>query len=500
MTTTAETHCTLDDILGDIKAYAAEPTHELLTLILAAISTLDTLIDREKALRALEKEKSKHNLSYTALKKQVTDFMREADTITEFFDDGKFLPGAVCDTLEDSGHYLTLPTDNLLRIYRTGVYREDTTSETAKTIDAWLGIATRPERIRSALELLEIRTKTDVDRNTNFINLMNGRLCLSSWELLDHTPDLPSLIQLPVRYDLTATCTEFDAWLQNILPTEDDQQLLLQLLGYSMLQDVRFGKIAVLYGPTHTGKSTCLSLVKALLGEENTSALSLHALDNEDRRFSRSGLVGKLANLSADLSSKYLAGDSQIKQIASGDPMQVEFKNGKPFLYKPFATLWASANQLPVSHDRTDAWYERLILLPFDQQHKGNAADRQVLQRMTEPSELSGILNRVIDALKQLINNNTFIETESTKALLTAYRLENDHVDRFLSETYTRVIGEECPEDDVYTIYSDWCDAEGIQALSKTKFRTGVASWGCQRKRKNAGGHRYFVFQGIEKL
>ena len=499
MTATAETHVTLDNVLDDIKAYAAEPTHELLKDILTAISTLDTLIDREKALRALEQEKGKHNLTYTTLKKQVAAFMREADTPHEFFDDGKFLPGAVCDALEDSGHYLTLPTDNLLRVYRSGVYCEDTTSETAKTIDGWLGAATRPDRIRSALELLEIRTKTDVDRHTGFINVRNGRLCLESWELLDHTPDFPSLIQLPIRYDPAATCPEFDAWLQDVLLAGDDQQLLLQLLGYSMLQDVRFGKIAVLYGPTHTGKSTCLSLVKALLGEENTSALSLHALDNEDRRFSRSGLVGKLANLSADLSSKYLAGDSQIKQIASGDPMQVEFKNGQPFLYKPFATLWASTNQLPVSHDRTDAWYERLILLPFDQQHKGNAADRKLLERMTQPSELSGILNRAIAALQQLIADNTFIETDSTEALLAQYRLENDHVDRFLSETYTRTVGEECLEDDVYTAYSDWCDAEGIQALSKTKFRTGVSSWGCPRKRKNTGGQRYFIFQGIER-
>lgn len=495
---TAE-HVTLEDIKDDIKAYAADPTNELLKLIVTAISTLDTLIDREAALQLLVKEKSSHGLSLTLLRQQVASFIGETDTTNNFFNDGKFLPGAICDALQDDGHYLTLPTDNLLRVYRSGVYREDTTCETAKMIDVWLDEATRPDRIRSALDLLEIRTKTDVDRHTGFFNLINGRLCLSSWELLDHTPEIPSLIQLPVRYDPAATCKEFDAWLANVLPAGDDQQLLLQLLGYSMLQDVRFGKIAVLYGPTHTGKSTCLSIVKALLGEENTSALSLHALDSEDRRFSRSGLVGKLANLSADLSSKYLAGDSQIKQIASGDPMQVEFKNGQPFLYKPFATLWASANQLPVSHDRTDAWYERLILLPFDQQHKGNAADRKLLERMTQPRELSGILNRAIAALQQLIADNAFIATESTESLLTQYRLENDHVDRFLSENYTRTTGAECLEDDVYTTYTDWCDSEGIQALSKTKFRPSVASWGCQRKRKNTGGKRYFVFQGLQK-
>ena len=147
--------------------------------------------------------------------------------------------------------------------------------------------------------------------------------------------------------------------------------------------------------------------------------------------------------------------------------MQVEFKGGQPFLYKPFTTLWSSSNQLPVSHDRTDAWYERLILLPFMEQHKGNAADRKLLERMTQPSELSGILNRAIDALKQLMNNNSFIETDSTKALLAQYRLENDHVDRFLSETYTRTTGEECLEDNVYMTYQNWCEGEGIQARLK---------------------------------
>lgn len=490
---------TLEEILDDIKAYAAEPNTEHLEDILTAISTLDSQVRRAAALKALVNEQAKHGMGIRELRKAVNRITSDANIDNDFFNDGKFLPGVVCDALEKEGHYLTLPIDNALRVYRSGVYREDVTCETAKMIDNWLGLETRPDRIRATLELLNIRTKTDVDRHTGFINLINGRFCLSSWELLEHRPDIPSLVQLPVRYDPEATCPEFDAWLANVLPAADDQQLLLELLGYSMLQDVRFGKIAVLYGPTHTGKSTCLSIVKALLGEENTSALSLHALDSEERRFSRSGLVGKLANLSADLSNKYLAGDSQIKQIASGDPMQVEFKNGQPFLYKPFATLWASANQLPVSHDRTDAWYERLILLPFVKQHTGKKADRKVLQRMTEPSELSGILNRALEALKGLILSNTFIATESTEALLTQYRLENDHVDRYLSENYLRTAGEECFEDDVYNGYQDWCEHEGIKPLSKTKFRAGVATWGCERKRRGTT-ERYFVFAGLEQL
>ena len=325
--------------------------------------------------------------------------------------------------------------------------------------------------------------------------------------LIEHSPIHKSIVQLPVVHDAKAKCPEFDAWLSDVLPSDEDRFLLLQLFGYSMLQDVRFGKIVVLFGPTHTGKSTCLDLLKAFLGKDNVSAASLHALDNEQLRFSRSGLVGKLANMSADLSSKYLAGDSQVKQIAVGDPMQVEFKGIQGFTYSPFATLWASfatlwasSNQLPVSHDRMDAWYERLVILPFMQQHKGKAADRKLLEKLTQPSELSGILNQVLDALQVLLVDNAFKETESTRAMLEQYRQENDHVARFLSEWYELAEGASVLEDDLYSHDKEWCEDDGIKALSKTKFREGVTKWGPTRKRLNKGGDRLFAFVGMQSL
>ena len=239
----------------------------------------------------------------------------------------------------------------------------------------------------NVLSLLSDMSTSTVPEHLGWVNLQNGRWCLDSWNLLEHSPIYKSIVQLPVAYEPKAQCPEFSAWLSDVLPAADDQFLLLQLFGYSMLQDVRFGKIVVLFGPTHTGKSTCLDVLKAFLGKDNVSALSLHALDNEQLRFSRSGLVGKLANVSADLSSKYLSGDSQVKQIAVGDPMQVEFKGVQSFTYSPFAALWSSSNQLPVSHDRTNAWYGRLVILPFKNQHIGKAADRKLLEKLTQPRE-----------------------------------------------------------------------------------------------------------------
>ena len=484
---------TMKTIQEQIEKYVTDSSPELLQEILGATAELSSVYQGE-VFGHLARYKDKHGMTRTDMKKFVKDYNQ---TDEGFFDGSSFCPMRVVEYLQAQNHYLTTNLDEQLRIYDRGVFVSDMTRQTAKEVIDLLGEGASPGRIESVLGLLSDLTMREVPQAKDWVNLANGRWCLSSWGLLDHSPAYKSVVQLPVAYDDKARCPVFDKWLSDVLPSKDDQYLLLELIGYSMLQDVRFGKIAVLYGPTHTGKSTCLDLITRFIGRQNVSALSLHSLDNEDNRFSRAGLVGKLANVSADLSGKYLAGESQIKQIAVGDPMQVEFKGLQGFTYSPFATLWASSNQLPVSHDRTDAWYERLVILPFVNQHKGDKADRKLLERLTQPEEMSGILNRVLDALHTLLDENVFLETASTRTMLEQYRRENDHVSRFMSEHYERRESSWIRVDDVWQAYTDWCDDEGIKHLSKTKLREGVSRWGTPQIRKNDDGKRFYVFEGL---
>ena len=478
--------------------------------VLVMISTLPTGFEREQAIQEIVSAANQKNLKHLLpprMREYVKEFRQEAKEETkasdqDFFEGNALKPIRVVDVLMKEDDYLTLSTDEKLRIYQDGIFAVDDHSETQRAIISLLGDEVRSNYISDVTTLLKHLSMSEDPVHHDWINLANGRWCLKSWKLLPHSPVYRSTVQVPVTFEQDTKCPNFDAWLSDVLLDKDDQFLLLQLIGYSMLQDVRFGKIAVLYGPTHTGKSTCLDLLKVFLGNQNVSALSLHALDNEDRRFTRAGLVGKLANISADLSSKYLAGDSQIKQIAVGDPMQVEFKGVQSFAYSPFATLWASANQLTVSHDRTDAWYERLIILPFMNQHKGKSAKRTLLEQLTQPSELSGILNRVLGALQVLLSENVFRTTKSTDEMLEQYRQENDHVERFLSEHYHLVADETILEDDVFDNYKAWAENEGIKALSKTKVRDGVTRLlGSGRKRLGPkNGQRCFYWVGMSKI
>ena len=488
---------TLADIQSVIDAYLNEPTDAALTNVFQTLAQTPPGSVLIRGIHALAKEKNRHGMTPTEIKACVKA-EREALSVGDnpYFENGIFKPIRVVDALCEYGDYLTLPYDNKLRIYDNGCYHMDGNDTTEKTIHQLLGDAVKSAYVTDVVTLLKQQTKTDIDRNTAWINLKNGRLCLHSWQLLDHTPAHKDILQIPVEYKPDVTCPTIDSWLNDVLPDGNDQFLLLQAFGYSLLQEAKFGKIIVLEGPTHTGKSTCLHLLKALVGLMNTASLSLHAFDNEALRFARSSIVSALVNTSTDLSNKIMEGDGPLKAASSGDPIQIEFKGQDSFTYTPFTTFWASCNELPRSKDRSSGWRERLIIIPFKQQHTGASADRDILKNME--LELPGLLNKVIEALQVLISNNAFLETENTRTAAAQYLLENDHVAEFLEETYVRDADSHLAEDDIWQSYKAWTEEQEIKSLSKVRFRKSLTQNGCKRFSEGGRGiQRTYYWKGL---
>ena len=83
-------------------------------------------------------------------------------------------------------------------------------------------------------------------------------------------------------------------------------------------------KAILLLGAGGNGKSTYLSLIVRFLGKINVATIPLHRLEVD--KFSVSRLVGKLANICADLPSEHLAGTSTFKALTGGDTLSAEYK------------------------------------------------------------------------------------------------------------------------------------------------------------------------------
>ena len=436
-----------------------------------------------------------------------------------YFYRSRFIPMAMMDALDADFSFLALPTEKHLRVYKNGVYTLDSDSELPREIHNRLGSRLQARNVTETLELLRQRHMLPLsgDGQTpcchpDVVNLRNGLYNVREGELTPHSPTFKSIVQLPVSHDVDAKCPQIDAFLSDVLRDAVEVSLAHEMIGYSMLMQLPIAKLFVLLGPTHTGKSTFLDVLTAFLGAENTSGVSLQALDDDTQRFARSGLYGKLANIAADLSSRSLAGDSKVKMIAAGDRFDVERKGVDSFPMRPVATLICAANEMPRSRDRSDAWLERITILPFANQHKGAAAERGLIRKLTTPSELSGLFNHAIVAVARVLSAGVFTEGAKVIEARENYGLMNDHVLRFLTENFLRQddssfkddVPKRLVESDVYDLYKKWCDDEGIlKPTVKTNFRDSVEKWtGEKRVRTREGGMgadaaRSFAFQKL---
>ena len=246
------------------------------------------------------------------------------------------------------------------------------------------------------------------------VNVKNGLLRIADRKLLPHSPDHLSPVQLPVVYDPEARCPKIQAFVDQVFP-KDAHALAWEVPAWLTRPDTSIQKAVLLTGEGANGKSTWLNLVTHFLGKGNTSGVSLHKLESD--KFAAARLIGKLANICPDLPSEHLTGTSMFKAITGNDDLPAEYKFKDSFEYTPFCRLVFSANHPPQSSDASHAFFRRWLVIPFDRTFtEGEQIPRDVLDEMlTAPSELSGMLNKCLDAADRLANERAFSEPESVR-------------------------------------------------------------------------------------
>jgi putative DNA primase/helicase len=182
----------------------------------------------------------------------------------------------------------------------------------------------------------------------------------------------------------------------------------LEVIGYCLYKSAEYEMATMLVGPGANGKGVFLKIIEALVGKENTSHTSLQDLDEE--RFAVAGLYCKMVNTFADLKQSTLKSTGNFKMLVSGDSIRAQHKFQQPFSFRNYAKLIFSANKIPESEDQTYAYYRRWRILEFLKVFDESNKDTRLIDKLTTPEELSGLLNLAIIALKQLRRNNGFRE------------------------------------------------------------------------------------------
>ena len=334
----------------------------------------------------------------------------------------------------------------------------------------------------------------------NTLNLKNGLLDLGSRELRPHSPEFLSPIRLPVDYDPAARCPEWDRQVRETFPADAlAAGVPYEIPARLMTPDTSDQRADLFIGEGGTGKSTYLAGIRAFLGPDNVSALSLHRLETD--RFAAARLVGKLANICADLPSGHLASAAMFKAITGGDPIPAERKFHDSFDFVPYARLIFSANHPPQSADASEAFFQRWRVTPFERQFRDtkNEIPRPTLDaRLASQTELSGLLNRALDAAAQ-IRSAGLSETESMKRARDGFRAATDPLPIWLDRNVIEHPDALVPKADLWAAYNRDCQLHGRPCVTAQGFGRGLAAWrrGLRSAQRTIGGRIKEVYLGI---
>jgi putative DNA primase/helicase len=384
----------------------------------------------------------------------------------------KFVPPQLGRRAEQEGHLRIGPGRSLWR-YESGVYRPDGLEWLEGFARDNLGDEFREGRMREVKAWCKANPsgRLPTQPSTDYLNVANGIL---HWKetpprLDPHSPDVPSVIQLPVEWrGLDGDCPRIFRFLRRVLPDEDTVVLVLEWIGYLLIPTARFKRAVMLEGPGDTGKSTLLEIIAALLGRDNVSHATLQSIGED--RFAAASLYGRLANLCADLDARSLQRSGVFKMITSGDPMRAERKYEQDFTYRPFARLMFSANEAPGTSDQSDAYYSRWLIVPMHNPIPRGEQSANIIRALTSPEELSGLLSMAVGALRRLVNRGRFEPSRAVEAASEAYRERTDTVVAFVRDRFTLDPEARERRSTVYDSYTSWCRDNGRQALGAARF------------------------------
>jgi len=310
-----------------------------------------------------------------------------------------------------------------------------------------------------------------------------------------HDPRNFSEIVLPYEHDQQADCPLWRQTLEEIFPRagEGDHRIcvLQEFIGWTLIHgDTSFEKFLILVGDGANGKSTILRIWEQLLGSDNVSHVPLEALSSEFRLFD---MMGKLANVAADMNRMDKVQEGMLKALTSGDRMQVNRKNKDPITMRPTARLIFATNTLPPITDRSNGVWRRMTAMPFMMQFAGEDRDLNRADRLLD--ELPGIFNWAVEGARRLYRQNDFTQCSVCQACVDEHRVASDPFLQFREDELLLGPDYRIPSDQLYQHYVEFCQRNGRLPKNSREFGKQVrALEGVERRRLGGRGRPYAYF------
>lgn len=411
-----------------------------------------------------------------------------------FFMGSTFLFDKFATFLKNNNHIIKI--NNQLHIYKNGIYISGMAEIEAEMIQHIPGLnrAKRTE-VLAYLDIL-IRENSKAE-DANLIAFENGLYNIVDDSFVEFTPEHIITNKIRWKYNPEAYSELADKTLNKIACNDPQIRALLEeAIGYCFYRRNELGKAFILTGDKSNGKSTFLSMVQCLLGDENISSLDLKELGD---RFKTAEMFGKLANIGDDIGDEFIANPAIFKKLVTGERVSAERKGQNPFEFNNYSKLLFSANNIPRIKDKTGAVQRRLTIIPFDARFSADDPDfNPYIKHLLKTDEvMEYLINLGIAGLKRVLLNRKFTGSTKVQKAMDEYEENNNPIIGFFRECEDEEFQiKNEPTNVVYKRYQEYCLANSLQPMSNIEFSKQVnriLNMRVENKWLNGKKHRIFI-------
>jgi P4 family phage/plasmid primase-like protien len=257
---------------------------------------------------------------------------------------------------------------------------------------------------------------------------------------------------------------------------------LLELIGYTTIVfEYPLHKAFMLLGRGSNGKSTYLRMLRDILGRHNVASIPLQAFTDLDYRFLWASLVGRMANIFADLPRTPLSYTGIFKVLTGEDDLILDRKGKEPIRsYTNYAKMVFSANELPRTSDLTYAFFRRWIIVDFPNTFTEDPTwyDRSITQELRDQALTVGL-----EAVREVLEREAFTGEVDVRD---RWLEESDQVYKFIRDLERLNLARRDPDGRVatqtlYGMYTEWARAQEVEVLAKAEFTKRLEAHGIMK-------------------
>ena len=246
------------------------------------------------------------------------------------------------------------------------------------------------------------------------------------------------------EYDPDARCVWWERMLDDCFEDRDPSLIgvIQEVLGTALIEDKTraLTRALVLVGPSDSGKSNVINVMAGLISTE-ANATSFDALENAHGLMSFLRRVPWVLHEAFDQSKWHFS--ATVKALLSGDPVNVNVKNGPMVTLRYKNPVFWGTNAPPQFKEATKAIINRLIVIEFKKVfgNEMTGAAREAWSRgFASPSDLvlttekPGLLNWAMAGMDRALRRGSIATTDEIQTTLLQVRTESNMVAGFIEE------------------------------------------------------------------